>query len=389
MKLYEYQAKSLFRSSGIPTPEGAVFDRTSDLPLLLKRLGRGPWALKAQILAGGRGKAGGIKITSNPKEAKQFSTHLLGKTLITNQTGPRGERVGALYVEKSIPKISKELYAAVLIDRSIGKPVLLASREGGMDIEVLARERPESLIKVVIEPDRKFPQFEGRDIAHQLGLKGTSINAAGTLLSKLVDVFFKTDAMLVEINPLALLENGTLMALDGKISTDDNALFRHADQAIARTKAPMPAAEKKAAKANISYIKLEGNVGCLVNGAGLAMATMDLIKFHGGEPANFLDVGGGANESQVTEAFKIILSDKKVKGVLVNIFGGIMRCDVIANGIVAAVREVKLKVPLVVRLEGNKSDEGKNILKKSKLPIVPATNLSEAAAQIVKEVQKI
>lgn len=388
MKLYEYQAKLLYEAFRIPKPMGEpVFDLKS-VPKALKRLGKGPWAVKSQILAGGRGKAGGIKIVKTPAEAREAAGQLLGKSLVTHQTGPKGEKIVGLLIEKSAPKIAREMYVSILLDRKSARPLLLASREGGMDIETLAKEKPQAVLRYPIDPIEQLPLHRARLIAKDLGLEGKSILEGAGLLSKLCDMFFALDANLVEINPLVLTDGGSLMALDGKITTDDNALFRHKDQLEWKERAPQPAAEKKALKAGISYIQLEGNVGCLVNGAGLAMATMDIIKLHGGEPANFLDVGGGANAKQVTEAFKIILSDKRVKGVLVNIFGGIMRCDVIAEGIISAVKQMALKVPLVVRLEGNKSKEGMQILAKSRLLLKAAQGLSDAARMIIEAIRK-
>ncbi|MCG3205454.1 MAG: Succinate--CoA ligase [ADP-forming] subunit beta [Elusimicrobia bacterium] len=383
MKFYEYQAKAIYDRFKIPKPQGEVAFDLKSVPKALKKLGKGPWAIKAQVLAGGRGKAGGVKIVKTPKEAGILAKTLFSKPLVTHQTGPQGEKVMALLIEKSLPKISRELYVSIVLDRKTASPLLMAAKEGGMDIETLAKERPEALHRFSIDPLEGLPQYRSRKIAKSLGLSGKLLNEGASLLSKLYAIFVATDANMVEVNPLAVTESGELMALDGKISTDDNALFRHEDQMTWKKLMPQPVAEKRALKAKISYIKLDGNVGCLVNGAGLAMATMDIIKLHGGEPANFLDVGGGANAEQVTEAFKIILSDKRVEGILVNIFGGIMRCDVIAEGIIAAVKKIKLKVPLVVRLEGNKSEEGKKMLADSKLPLQAATSLSEAAEMIV------
>jgi len=387
VKLYEYQAKAVYERFGISRPEGKPITDAKQLSAALKALGKGPWVVKAQIVAGGRGKAGGIRIVKTPAQARAAVKDLFGKNLVTHQTGPKGEIIAALLIEKSLPKIEREMYVAVLLDRKAGAPVIIASKEGGMDIETLAKERPDAIMRFPVDPIDRLPAYRARAIAKALGLKGRSINDGASLLSRLVEAFFGIDADMVEVNPLALTSDGVLMALDGKMSTDDNALFRHPDQAEWKARAPQPSAEKRAAKAGISYIKLDGSVGCLVNGAGLAMATMDIIKLHGGEPANFLDVGGGAKTEQVTEAFKIILSDTNVKGILVNIFGGIMRCDVIAEGVVAAARQVKMKVPLVVRLEGNKSAEGKQILKKSGLKLSAAASLEEAAQLIVAAVK--
>lgn len=388
MKLYEYQAKALYEKIGLPKPIGEPVFSLNEIPKALKKIGKGPWAIKAQVLAGGRGKAGGVKLVQSLAEAKEFSKKLLGKSLVTHQTGPKGEKVVGLLIEKSLPKISREMYVSVLLDRKSGMPILLASKQGGMDIETLAHDNPDAILRYPIDPTLRLPGYKARLIAKDLGFRGKTINAGASVLTKLVQLFFQVDASMVEINPLAEAEDGTVLALDGKITTDDNALFRHLDQSEWKEKMPQPAAEKKAQKAGISYIKLDGNIGCLVNGAGLAMATMDIIKLHGGNPANFLDVGGGANTKQVTEAFKIILSDRNVEGILVNIFGGIMRCDVIAEGVLAAAKQVKMKVPLVVRLEGNKAQEGKEILSKSKLSIIAASGLAEAASKIVAAIKK-
>jgi succinyl-CoA synthetase beta subunit len=386
MKFYEYQAKEVYERFGVPKPKGLVVHDVKKLSATLKKMGRGPWVIKAQVLAGGRGKAGGVKIVKTFKEAADLAKTLFSKPLVTHQTGPKGEKVMALLVEEPLPKIAREMYVSIVLDRKSAAPVLIASNEGGMDIETLAHERPDAILRFPISPSEKLPVYRARAIAKQLGLKGRTINDGAALLSKLCDIFFATDANMVEVNPLALTETGTLMALDGKIATDDNALFRHQDQLEWKESAPQPPAEKRALKAGLSYIKLDGTIGCLVNGAGLAMATMDIIKLHGGEPANFLDVGGGAKTEQVTEAFKIILSDKNVRGILVNIFGGIMRCDVIAEGVIAAVKQVKMKVPLVVRLEGNKAEEGKQMLAASKLPLQAASGLAEAAQMIVQAI---
>jgi succinyl-CoA synthetase beta subunit len=386
MKLYEYQAKAIFEKAGLPKPVGEVVLKPADLSKALKKVGKGPWAVKVQVLAGGRGKAGGVKLVKSPKDATAFVRQFLGKTLITHQTGPQGEKVVGILVEKSQPGIAREMYVSVVLDRKSGAPILIASQEGGMEIEALAKEKPDALLRIPIDPIDRLPAHRARLIAKDLGLSGKTILDGARFLSKLVDVFFETDANLVEVNPWVLTAEGALVALDGKITTDDNAMYRHADQNEWRALQPQSPAEERAAKAGLSYIKLDGNVGCLVNGAGLAMATMDIIKLHGGEPANFLDVGGGATKEQVTEAFKIILSDKRVEGILVNIFGGIMKCDVIANGILAAVKQVKLRVPLVVRLQGTNAEQGKKILADSKLPIKTASSLSEAAKLIVTEV---
>lgn len=388
MKFYEYQSKQIYGQYHIPKPDGQVVFDLKAIPKVIKSLGKGPWAIKAQVLAGGRGKAGGVKLVKTLEEAKAFSKKLLGKKLITHQTGPQGEKVMGLLIEKSLPKISREIYVSVVMDRKSSRPILVGAKEGGMDIEALVKEKPDAIFRIPIDPALRLPLYRARLIAQQFGFTGKAINQAASFFSQLVNIFFDLDASMVEVNPLALTEDGNLMALDGKMTTDDNALFRQPLQREWSAALPQPATEKRAAKANLSYIKLDGNVGCLVNGAGLAMATMDIIKFHGGEPANFLDVGGGANAKQVSEAFKIILSDNRVKGILVNIFGGIMRCDVIAEGILAAAKQVKIKVPLVVRLQGTKAEEGKEILSKSKLKIISVSSLSDAAKEIVKAVKK-
>ncbi len=387
MKLYEYQAKAVFERYGLPKPVGEVVLKPADLSKALKKVGKGPWAVKTQVLAGGRGKAGGVKLVKTPKEAAAFVKQFLGKSLVTHQTGPHGEKVVAILVEKAQPEIAQEMYVSVVLDRKSGAPLLIASREGGMEIESLAKEKPDAILRFPIDAIDRLPGHRARLIARDLGLRGKSIIDGARFLTKLTDIFFETDANMVEVNPWVVTKDGSLIALDGKISTDDNAFYRHADQTEWRALQPQSPAETRAAKAGLSYIKLDGNVGCLVNGAGLAMATMDIIKLHGGDPANFLDVGGGANTQQVTEAFKIILSDKRVEGILVNIFGGIMKCDVIANGILGAVKQVKLKVPLVVRLQGTNAEQGKKILADSKLPIKTASSLAEAAKLIVDEVR--
>jgi len=298
MKLYEYQAKTLFEKFNIPKPDGALAEDLKSIPKAVKKLGKGPWVFKAQVLAGGRGKAGGVKILSTLSEAKKYSKFLFSKKLVTHQTGPAGEKVAAILVEKTQKKIQREMYVSILLDRKLGAPVLLASAQGGMDIETLAKTNPDAILKVPLNTEEALPGYKARSIAKSLGLKGKSILSGAQFLIQLTKLFHSADATLVEVNPLVLTEDGSVIGLDGKITTDDNALFRQPQQLEWKNKFPTPSAEKKAAKAKISYIQLEGDVGCLVNGAGLAMATMDLIKLHGGDPANFLDVGGGANKDQ-------------------------------------------------------------------------------------------
>jgi succinyl-CoA synthetase beta subunit len=379
MKLLEYEAKDLLASAGVPVQaSGGVIKKTAQLSGALKKAGKGPWVLKAQVLAGGRGKGGGIKLVKTPAEAKEKAKAMLGMTLVTHQTGPQGVRVDEVLVAKAAD-ILKEAYLAVVMDRKAGRPVLIASAEGGMEIEELAKTSPEKIVREPIDPAEGLQPYQARRVAYSLGLPEPGQIAK--IAMGLAKLYLKLDASLVEINPLGLTKQGWV-AIDAKLSTDDNALFRHADLAK-RDDIEASALEKEAKKAGLSYIGLDGDIGCMVNGAGLAMGTMDTIVLAGGHPANFLDVGGGATEEQVTKAFQIILKDKKVKGILVNIFGGIMKCDTIANGVLAAVKKVKLKMPLVVRLEGTNVKEGKAILQKSGLALISADNLAEAGQKAV------
>jgi succinyl-CoA synthetase beta subunit len=382
VKLHEYQAKGVLRQAGIPIPGGIPLLKKADLPAVLDKLPAGPWVIKAQVHTGGRGKAGGILKAQAPQEIEAAAATLFGKKLVTHQTGPDGVIVRKLYVEQA-QSVKKELYLACVMDRGKGCPVLMASTEGGMDIEELARTRPEALLYQEVNPLTGLAAFQARALAQRMGLTGASLHALASVISGVAKAFLAWDASLLEINPLGLTADGKVIAMDAKMSLDDNALFRHPDAQVWRDPAEENPLDVRASEAGVNYIALSGTIGCLVNGAGLAMATMDLIKFHGGDPANFLDVGGGANTQQVTEAFRIILSDTKVKGVLVNIFGGIMKCDVIANGIVAAAKEVGMKIPLVVRLEGTNVEEGRKILKESGLKLNAATNLTDAAEKIV------
>jgi len=382
VKLHEYQAKALLQQTGVPVPSGVALLKKEDVPVVLGKLPPGPWVVKAQVLTGGRGKAGGILQAATPQEIERAATSLFGKRLVTPQTGPEGVIVQKLYIEQAMT-VQKELYAACAIDRSRGCPVLMLSTEGGMDIEALARTRPEAILYEPMDPVSGLPAYRARTAAARLGLQGAALNSVAGVISGLAKAFLAWDASLLEINPLGLTADGKAIAMDAKMSVDDSALFRHPEAQAWRDLAEENPLDVRASQAGVNYIALSGTIGCLVNGAGLAMATMDLIKFHGGEPANFLDVGGGANAQQVTEAFRIILSDPKVKGVLVNIFGGIMKCDVIADGIVAAAKEVGMKVPLVVRLEGTNVEEGRKILKESGLKLSAATNLADAAEKIV------
>ena len=382
MKLHEYQAKSILQEAGVPVPAGIPLFKKEDIPLVLGKLPPGPWVVKAQVHTGGRGKAGGILRAQTPKELEIAAKALFGKKLITPQTGPEGVIVRKLYIEQA-QSVHKELYLACVIDRSKGGPVVMASTEGGMEIEELARTRPEAILFEPVDPVRGLPTFRARSLAQRLGLQGQALNSVASVISGLVKAFLDWDASILEVNPLGLAADGKAIVMDAKMSLDDNALFRHPDAQAWRDASEENPLDVRATQAGVNYIALNGTIGCLVNGAGLAMATMDLIKFHGGEPANFLDIGGGANTQQVTEAFRIILSDPKVKGVLVNIFGGIMKCDVVAQGIIAAAKEVEMKMPLVVRLEGTNVEEGRAILKDSGLKLSAVANLTEAAEKIV------
>jgi succinyl-CoA synthetase beta subunit len=385
MKLHEYQAKGRLASFGIPVLNGAVIDGPGRAAGALKKAGKGPWVLKAQVHTGGRGKAGGVKVVKNAKEAAAFVKAILGTALVTHQTGPQGLVVRKLLAEPAV-KVERELYAAVTMNRRSGKPVLMVSAEGGMDIETLAATAPEKILRVEVDPLRGLEGFQAREAAFFAGLAGEQLGQAVKFFQDLVSAFLALDANLVEVNPLGVLpgkKGRSLLAMDAKVTLDDNAVFRHPELFAEEDASDLSPAEVRSKKVGISYIRLDGNIGCLVNGAGLAMATMDIIKLHGGEPANFLDVGGGANVEQVTEAFKIILSDKNVRAVFVNIFGGIMKCDVIAQGILEAVKKVGLKHPLVVRLEGNRVEEGRKILAESGLEIVSASDLTDGAKKVV------
>jgi succinyl-CoA synthetase beta subunit len=390
MKLHEYQAKERLAVAGVPVQAGLVAEKAAQVPAILKKLGKGPWVIKAQAHTGGRGKGGGIKLVKTPKEAVEAAKKIIGMTLVTHQTGPAGLPVRKVLVCKAVD-LEREIYAAVVMNRKAGKPTLMVSAEGGMDIESLAVTAPEKILRIDIDPNRGLEGFQARRAALFAGLTGDLFGPAVKLFQGLARTFLSLDANLVEINPLAVVKakggKKELLAVDAKITTDDNAEFRHGDLYQENDASDLSAAEKRAHKVGIAYIQLDGTIGCLVNGAGLAMGTMDIIKLHGGEPANFLDVGGGANVEQVTEAFKIILSDKKVKAVLVNIFGGIMKCDVIAQGVIEAVKKVGLNRPLVVRLEGNRVEEGRKLLASSGLKLVAATDLTDAAKKAVAAAQ--
>jgi succinyl-CoA synthetase beta subunit len=386
MKIHEYQAKEIFRQYGVATPRGKVAFTPEEAEAAAKELGTAVVVVKAQIHAGGRGKAGGVKIAKGPEAAASAAKQLLGMTLITPQTSKEGQLVRRLFVEQGI-NIEKEFYLGLVLDREKSRVCVMASREGGVEIEEVAAHRPEAILKEWIDPAVGLQAYQARNLAFGLGLPAGSIGKATKFMQALAKMFIDKDCALVEINPLVLTKEGDVLALDGKMNFDDNALFRHPELTDLRDLDEENPAEIEASKYDLSFIKLDGNVGCLVNGAGLAMSTMDIIKHHGGEPANFLDVGGGANQQKVTAAFKIILRDPAVKGIFVNIFGGIMKCDVIAEGIIAATKELGLTVPLVVRLEGTNVELGKKILAESGLKIIPADSMKDGAQKIVDAVR--
>jgi succinyl-CoA synthetase beta subunit len=387
MNIHEYQAKGLLAKYGVAVPRGGVAYTVEEAETMAKDLGGSVWVVKAQIHAGGRGKGGGVKLVKSIAEVRQAADQILGMTLITPQTGAAGKLVKRIYIEEG-REIARELYLGLLIDRAAGRITVIASTEGGMEIEEVAAQTPEKILKITVDPAIGLQPFHARQVAFGLGLEGRQVSSAVKLLLGVYRAFLDTDASLIEINPLVVTADGLVMALDAKMSFDDNALFRHKDIAEMRDENEEDASELEASRHELNYIKLDGAIGCMVNGAGLAMATMDIINLYGGEPANFLDVGGSADKERVTTAFKIILSDTNVEGILVNIFGGIMRCDVIAEGVVAAAREVDLDVPLVVRLEGTNVELGKKIMAESGLAILPAENLADAAEKVVKAVKQ-
>lgn len=382
MKLHEFQAKQLFARYGIPVPLGSAVDSLEKVVPAFEKLGAGCAVIKAQVHAGGRGKAGGIRVVRSASEAQEFAAGLLHKKLATHQSGPDGQLVSYLLIEAPAA-IAAEIYAGMVIDRSAGLPTLIVCGEGGVEIEEIAARSPEKILRELFDPGSGLMPYQARRIFLKLGLDRSLMTDFSRILVALAKLFVAEDCSLAEINPLVLTQEKKLIALDAKINLDDNALPRHRDTAQWRDLTQEDAREVEASKHDLSYIGLQGNIGCMVNGAGLAMATMDIIKLHGGEPANFLDVGGGASAEKVTAAFKIILSDRNVEAILVNIFGGIMQCDVIAEGIIAAVREVSLKAPLVVRLEGTNVQRGRKLLQESGLPLVTATGLADAAQKAV------
>ena len=396
MNIHEYQAKRLLRDYGVPVSDGRVVMRAEEAKTAAGELDGPLWVVKAQIHAGGRGKGhfkeksagekGGVRLTKSVEEAADEAGRMLGRTLITHQTGPAGKQVGRIYIEDG-SDIARELYLALLVDRGSSRISFVCSTEGGMDIEQVAASTPEKILSFSIDPATGIQGFHGRRVAFALGLEGKQVKQCVDLVNRLYKLFVERDAEMVEINPLIVTEAGDLKCLDAKMGFDSNALYRQPDILALRDETEEDAKELAASKFDLNYIALDGEIGCMVNGAGLAMATMDIIKLYGSEPANFLDVGGGATTEKVTEAFKIITSDPQVKGILVNIFGGIMRCDIIAEGVIAAVKDVGLKVPLVVRLEGTNVEQGKEIIRNSGLNVIAADNLSDAAEKIVKAVK--
>lgn len=386
MKIHEYQGKEILRQFGVPVPRGIPAFTVQEAVEAAQKLGGPVWVVKAQIHAGGRGKGGGVKVAKTIEDVKALSEQILGMQLVTHQTGPEGQKVRRLYIEEGAD-IKSELYVSLVTDRATQKVALIASSEGGMDIEEVAHSTPEKIITEMIDPLTGITEAQSRKVAAAIGLEGKSIDQAVELFANIYKCYMDTDASLVEINPLNCDSNGNLMALDAKFNFDSNALFRHPEIVALRDLDEEDPAEIEASKFDLAYISLDGNIGCLVNGAGLAMATMDTIKLFGGEPANFLDVGGGATAEKVTEAFKIMLKNPKVKGILVNIFGGIMKCDTIATGVVTACKAVNLSVPLVVRMKGTNEELGKQILAESGLPIIAADTMAEAATKIVAAVK--
>jgi succinyl-CoA synthetase beta subunit len=382
MKIHEYQGKAILARHGVPVPRGEVAFTAAEAGEIARRLGGAIVVVKAQIHAGGRGKGGGVKLARSADEAERIAGDMIGMTLITHQTGPDGRVVSRVLVEEGL-QMTRELYLSLVLDRAAGKPVMMASAAGGMDIEEVAASTPEKIVKVYIEPGVGLVPFEARQLGFAIGLDGPQVNKFVKLTTALYDAFVATDASLVEINPLVVTAAGDLLALDAKMNFDDNALYRHPDIRDLRDLSEEDPLEVEASKFSLNYIHLDGTIGCMVNGAGLAMATMDIIKLAGGEPANFLDVGGGANAEQIRHAFKILMSDRNVKAVLINIFGGILRCDVLAQGVIAAVKELGVPVPIVIRMEGTNVEEGKRLLRESGMNFTTADSMDEAAKRVV------
>ena len=382
MKIHEYQAKAILARHGVPVPRGEVTFAAADTSDIAKRLGTSIVVVKAQIHAGGRGKGGGVKLARSPQDAEKLARAMIGMTLVTHQTGPEGRVVRRVLIEEGL-QMQRELYLSIVLDRAAGRPVIMASAAGGMDIEEVAEKTPEKIVRVHVNPGVGVVPFEARQLGFGIGLDAPQVNKFVKLVTSLYEAYLATDASLVEINPLVVTASGDLLALDAKMAFDDNALYRHPDLREMRDTGEEDPLEIEASKFSLNYIHLDGNIGCMVNGAGLAMATMDIIKLSGGEPANFLDVGGGANAEQIRNAFKILMSDKNVQAVLINIFGGILRCDVLAQGVIAAVKELGVRVPIIIRMEGTNVDEGKRLLKESGLNFMTADSMDEAAEKAV------
>jgi len=382
MKIHEYQAKAILAKYGVPVPQGEVIFAAADATAVAERLGSGTVVVKAQIHAGGRGKGGGVKVVKGPAEARAAAEKILGMNLVTYQTGPSGQVVRSLLIEQGL-KIKRELYLGIVLDRASERLVVMVSPEGGVEIEKVAEETPERIFKEFVHPGIGLSAYQGRKLAFALGLEGPQVAQAVKMMMALYQAYVSTDASLLEINPLIVTEDGNLLALDAKMSFDDNALFRHPAFKDMRDTSEEDPLEVEASKFNLNYIKLDGTIGCMVNGAGLAMATMDIIKLAGGEPANFLDVGGGANAEQIKNAFRILMMDRAVKAVFINIFGGILRCDILAEGVIAAVKDLGVPVPIVIRMEGTNVEKGKQMLEESGLNFTTADTMSEGAEKVV------
>ena len=382
MKIHEYQAKSVLARFGLPVPRGEVIVNASEASAVAERLGTSVVVVKAQIHAGGRGKGGGVKLAKSPDEAERIARQMIGMTLVTHQTGPEGRKVQRVLIEEGL-QIERELYLSVLIDRAAGRPVIIASAAGGMDIEEVAAKQPEKILREHVDPATGVLPFQARKLAFAMGLDAGPAGKMVKVLDAIYKASIETDASMIEINPLILTKGGDLIALDAKVTFDDNALYRHPDLREFRDLSEEDPLEVEASKFSLNYIRLDGNIGCMVNGAGLAMATMDIIKLAGGDPANFLDVGGGANAEQIKNAFRILMADKNVKAVFINIFGGILRCDVLAAGVIAAVKELGVPVPIVIRMEGTNVEEGKRMLKESGLNFTTADEMADGARQVV------
>ena len=382
MKIHEYQAKAILARHGVPVPRGEVAFNATEAGEIARRLGTSVVVVKAQIHAGGRGKGGGVKLAKSPDQAEKIARDMIGMTLVTHQTGPEGRTVGRVLIEEGL-QMTRELYLSIVLDRAAGKPAIMASAAGGMDIEEVAATTPERILREHVHPGAGLLAFQTRKIGFALGLEGPQLGKMAKLLYALYDTFRGTDASMLEINPLIVTAAGDLLALDAKMNFDDNALYRHSDLRELRDLGEEDPLEIEASKFSLNYIRLDGSIGCMVNGAGLAMATMDIIKLAGGEPANFLDVGGGANAEQIRNAFKILLADKNVRAVLINIFGGILRCDVLAQGVIAAVQELDVQVPIVIRMEGTNVEEGKRMLAESGLNFQTADGMGDAAQKVV------